>query len=83
MIHIFVWPLLVIAFATKKRGLKILGFTAAVIASILAVLAAAEFAYVVLIGLVFYWLFAWLLALAIRFFLSYKSKRDPDEKFKP
>ncbi len=76
MIHLFSFPLLVAAFATKNPILKNIGILVGIIASVLSVLGSREYVLIVMMQIPFYWLFAWLLGFGIRKLLTKKENSN-------
>lgn len=75
MIWLFLYPLLIAGFATDNRRFKTVVFICAAIGSILAVISAGAGALLSLIGVVFVWLFTWLIGKGIKAIIRLLRKR--------
>lgn len=75
MIWILLYPLMIVAFVTKKRWLKKVGFIGGAIGSVLAVVAAGEGAGIALIAVAFVWLITWIIAQFILFVKNWISHK--------
>ena len=73
MIWILLYPLIIVAFVTKKGWLKKVGFIGGAIGSVLAVIVAAEGAVLALIAVAFVWLITWIIAQFILFIKNWIS----------
>ena len=70
MIHLFVWPIVVIALVQRNDIFKRIGIAIGIIASIAAVAVGVNTWPLQLIAISFYWIGTWLIALFIRWVIK-------------
>ena len=76
MIHLFIWPLVIIALSVNNDTFKRIGITIGIIGSIAAVVIGAETFPLQIIAVAFYWVGSYLIAAIIRWII--KSSRNSE-----